>query len=676
MSKAAITKADRRYLLKINKLFSDTEGPQRITDICRNRACVAGPGSKTLFFRYYNIIDHLSTPINENDYDHIPCAELLRDKHIQWKTASAQAQAMSASSTNMGNLNADGSPLTHATASIGENKASWELADNTEHRKLITQTQTMHVIHKTDIPIDRVRDVAYYNPQVKEKLKNDEWERRVRGTIGGNVIHYNGPTSARTAEMEVVRALLCSVLADNADFMAVDIADYYLNTPLERPEYMRMTRKQVSPTIIAEYGYEDYFVNDMLYFQVNKGMYGLPQAGLLAQNRLIAHIAQHGYTQSDVVPCLFSHATNGVTFVLVVDDFGIKYTNTEGRDHFLETLRLMYTITVDMTNPTYLGMTIVHDKVAQTITCSMPGYIEKVLTRFREWAGTKTAKSPGVYIAPKYGVKVQLAHVDDTDPLDPEDIKTLQAVVGSMLYYARAVDPTMLPTTNHIASLQAQPTLAVKDQAIRLLQYAAAYPNNAIVFKKSKMHVILQVDASYLSRSKARSVAGGIAYFGDAANPTIENGMIHAISSIIDVVVASAGEAEYGSAFIFAQRGVWLRTIAIALGHEQPATPILCDNAFAIGLATDNIKQKRSKSIDMRFHWLRDRIRQGQFTITYLAGTLNLADFFTKTMSCAHHQAFMPRLVLTPPAAAANTANGQWQVATAHRRHRFVHWSN
>jgi hypothetical protein len=93
--------------------------------------------------------------------------------------------------------------------------------------------------------------------------------------------------------------------------------------------------------------------------------------------------------------------------------------------------------------------------------------------------------------------------------------------------------------------------------------------------------------------------------------------------------VVASGEAEYGSAFIFAQRGVWLRTIAIALGHAQPATPILCDNAFAIGLANDTIKQKWSKSIDMRFHWLRDRIRQGQFfTITYLAGTLNLADFY------------------------------------------------
>ena len=54
------------------------------------------------------------------------------------------------------------------------------------------------------------------------------------------------------------------------------------------PEYLRMSRKQESSAIIAEYDYEEFFVNDMLYFQVNKGMYGLPQAGLLAQYRLIA----------------------------------------------------------------------------------------------------------------------------------------------------------------------------------------------------------------------------------------------------------------------------------------------------------------------------------------------------------------------------------------------------
>jgi hypothetical protein len=285
----------------------------------------------------------------------------------------------------------------------GPNEADWRRADDTEHRKLVTQTSTMHVIHKDAIPVDRRMDVAYYNPQVKDKYKNGEWLRCVRGTVGGDRTNFTGPVTARTASLEVVRAMLNSVLADDAEFMAADITDYYLNTPLERPEYMRMSRKQVSDTIIAEYGYEQYFVNDMLYFQINKGMYGLPQAGLLAQNRLIAHIAEHGYTQSDTVLCLFRHATNGVTFVLVVDDFGIKFRNAADRDHLLTTLRMLYKITVDIEDPMYLGMTIKHDKAAQTITCSMLGYKDKVLARFRAWAGRRTAKSQGVYTAPQYG---------------------------------------------------------------------------------------------------------------------------------------------------------------------------------------------------------------------------------------------------------------------------------
>lgn len=66
--------------------------------------------------------------------------------------------------------------------------------------------------------------------------------------------------------------------------------------------------------------------------------------------------------------------------------------------------------------------------------------------------------------------------------------------------------------------------------------------------------------------------------------------MMHTISSVIDVVVASAGEAEYGTAFIAAQHGVWIRTVAIAMGHPQFPTPLFCDNEFAIGLGNDTIK--------------------------------------------------------------------------------------
>ncbi len=83
-----------------------------------------------------------------------------------------------------------------------------------------------------------------------------------------------------------------------------------------------------------------------------------------------------------------------------------------------------------------------------------------------------------------------------------------------------------------------------------------------------------------------------------------------------------------------AQQGVWLRTILEALGYAQPATRILCDNQCAVvGLATNTVKKARSsKSIDMRFHWIRDRIRQGHFQVSWIKGATNLADFFTKAL--------------------------------------------
>jgi hypothetical protein len=646
----------RKYFQYCKRLFKDDYGTHQIVSIDRNNACHKGKGSQTVFYKYYNVLAHMTPPTNIDDYDHIPCAELHKDVGIEWTTPAATSSAFLAATATSLNLNDDGTPITLASVLAGKFRNEWEVAADEEFRKLITTTKTMRPIHKQEIPADRRKDITYYNPVLKEKMKEGVLVRRVRGTLGGDRINYTGEVTARTASLEVVRTLLNSVLADDADFMTADITDYYLNTPLLRSEYVRVGKGQISSTIVSEYNLDAYLLDGYYYFEVEKGMYGLPQSGLLAQQRLIKHLEKSEYTQSTVVPCLFSHPTNGITFVLVVDDFGVKFTNVEGRDHFLNTLRSLYKITTDDKGSQYLGMTIKHDKVKHEITISMPGYIIKLLERFKEWAGSRCASTPGIYRAPVYGSKVQLASVDDSLPLSASDTKILQEIVGGFLYYARAVDPVLLTAVGDISSSQANPTELVKDMAVRLLQYARAFPNNEIVYRKSKMHFIVQVDASYLSRSKGRSVAGGIGYFGDAEDPTTENGMVYAMSSIIDVVVASAGEAEYGSAFKNAQQSVSLRHIAIAMGHKQPATPILCDNEFAIGLASDSIKQKRSKSIDMRFHWLRDRIRQGQFRMIHLAGKKILADYLTKALPVDLHRAMVPRLVRVPQAAWSQTA--------------------
>ena len=76
---------------------------------------------------------------------------------------------------------------------------------------------------------------------------------------------------------------------------------------------------------------------------------------------------------------------------------------------------------------------------------------------------------------------------------------------------------------------------------------------------------------------------------------------------------------------------------------------MLCDNECAVGLASDTVRAKKSKAIDMRFDWIRDRVRQKQFIVSFLPGSLNLADFFTKSLPKGKHQELAPLYVDNPP---------------------------
>jgi hypothetical protein len=74
------------------------------------------------------------------------------------------------------------------------------------------------------------------------------------------------------------------------------------------------------------------------------------------------------------------------------------------------------------------------------------------------------------------------------------------------------------------------------------------------------------------------------------------------------------------------------------LGHKQPPTPMETDNTTATGYCNGTIKQKRTKAMDMRFYWIKDRVKTGQFKIYWGPGFQNLADYFTKHHSPAHQK--------------------------------------
>jgi len=192
------------------------------------------------------------------------------------------------------------------------------------------------------------RLASYYNPQPRIKYVNNEPTYRIRGTYGGNLSDYTGEVSAATASITTLKCLLNSVVSTpNANFISIDIEDYYLNSKLTTPEYMIVERKLVPQEIIDHYNLEALFNNDKILIEVTGGMYGLPQAGKLAQDDLIKHLNQYGYYLCPDVDCLFSHITRSTTFVLTVDDFGIKFIDKNDAYHLIAALQDKYSIKID-----------------------------------------------------------------------------------------------------------------------------------------------------------------------------------------------------------------------------------------------------------------------------------------------------------------------------------------
>ena len=285
------------------------------------------------------------------------------------------------------------------------------------------------------------------------------------------------------------------------------------------------------------------------------------------------------------------------------------------------------------------------------VDISMPGYLEKALERLQYNKKIYPQYSPHAHVPIQYATKNtrQYATAPDTSPLlNPKETKYIQSVTGSMLYYGRALDHTILPALNEIASEQSSPTQSTKGKAQQLMDYVATYPNAYIRYYASDMILNIDSDAAYLVAKKSRSRVAG--YYHLSSDPKIKkdiplNGAIHTECKTLRHVVSSAAEAEVGGIFHNAQVAIPIRTLLQALHHPQPPTSIKTDNSTAHGFIYDNIHQKRSKSWDMRYYWLRDRMAQLQFRFFWDKGINNHADYTTKHHPTKHHRTMRPRYI-------------------------------
>ena len=103
-------------------------------------------------------------------------------------------------------------------------------------------------------------------------------------------------------------------------------------------------------------------------------MYGLPQAGIIAQQLLEKRLNAQGYFQSAITAGFWTHKWRPISFALTVDDFGVKYVGREHAEHLISVLKNDYEISHEWAGERYIGLTINWDYRQRMVHISMPGY--------------------------------------------------------------------------------------------------------------------------------------------------------------------------------------------------------------------------------------------------------------------------------------------------------------
>jgi hypothetical protein len=187
----------------------------------------------------------------------------------------------------------------------------------------IEGSNTISFIPRQAVPKGKI---ITYGCFVVDIRPNKSKTHRVHLTVGGNLIQYPGDVSTRSADFTTSKCLWNSKIStEGAKYMCLDINSFELGTPMEAFEYMRIPIKSIPQEIVDQYNLHALVSDGHVYIEVPKGMYGLPQAGILANQLLARRLAIHCYNQTKFIPGLWRHVTRPIQFTLEVDHFGVQY---------------------------------------------------------------------------------------------------------------------------------------------------------------------------------------------------------------------------------------------------------------------------------------------------------------------------------------------------------------
>ena len=180
----------------------------------------------------------------------------------------------------------------------------------------------------------------------------------------------------------------------------------------------------------------------------------------------------------------------------------------------------------------------------------MAPFRDKALKRFDDATPSLSQDSPHPHMPPNYGTCVQMTDTDTSAPVDKTQQKYLQQVLGTLLWYRRGVDSSILTALSTLALQQMQLITNTMMRLKQLLDYIASQDPAVITYCKSDMIYSIHSDAGYLNKANAHSRAKGYHFLSENQPFPPNNGAILTVSEIIKAVMSSTAETELGALYI------------------------------------------------------------------------------------------------------------------------------
>lgn len=505
-------------------------------------------------------------------------------------------------------------PETVAEALLRPDAENWKEAMAEEYKSLVDN----NTWSLTDLPRNRKQIGCKWVFKTKKDTEGQIQRYKARLVIKGCVqkkgIDYQ-ETYSPVVRHGSIRYLIALAAKYNLDIDQMDAVTAFLQGDLEEEVYMAQPQE---------------FQQGLQVCRLNKAIYGLKQASRQWNKKLDSAIKEFGLTQSNVDPCIYFNIKNQsrLYVAVYVDDLLIFTNNINEKNRLKTELSKQFKMKDLGEAHSCVGLRITRDRNNGKIYLDQQQYTEEILTRFNMF-DCKPVATPA---DPNQKLTKAMSPKDEAELQDMSQIP-YQEAVGSILYLSQGTRPDIAYAVNTVSKYNNNPGKAHWTAVKRIFRYLKGTVQNKLEFSEGSDYTLKgYCDADWASESDERRSCTAYVFIN-------QGGAISWSSKRQPTVALSTTEAEYMALSSATQEALWLQQLGSELEPDLFQEPIdlFCDNKSAINLATTDAYHARTKHIDVRHHFLREKVEDKTINLIYISTEDMVADSLTKATPIFKH---------------------------------------